>query len=805
MQYRKQIKLSFCNPAVFLLAVLVVLLGAACNTPQKVSQGTPFVFKTNIIIEEKIPNDKKADLIAKLTNQLDDSLHPKIITPLSLYNDFQKSSTPVFDSVNITRSKAFMSALLNASGFYSPVIRDTFTIDSSKRMVTSFTRRHWPQLPFYREQQFRVTVTFRVKTGKELKLDSVGFALTTPELQTLTQQKKNESLLLKGKPYSRESLSAELDRLVELFRNNGYYRFSKEDLYIEQDTVIAGLIDPLLDPFEQAKLLEELKVRKDNPTINVVVKQRVPRDSTHLKKFYIGEVTVYPDQPIVEDTVEIVKKDTTKINDITFITQTDKFKLPFINNNVYLRPGRLYRQSNYYRTLNRFNQLSAWQQSNIDIFNSDKADSLVDVVMHMYPAQKQSLNATLEASRNTNDIITASNLFGVGVILGLRNRNAFKQSVQTTTDLRTGVELGANFIQTTQASISHTLYFPRLIDYPFALRENRVKTAQTIVNANAAYTDRRDFFKLRSINGSFGWQIVKVNPAKKNTHTFIYRPLNVEYTLLDKTDSLQKLLDTVPSLRLAFKTGLVISQEFVYSSVRLKGNKTNFLRASIEESGALTGLITSLDKGPLFRFVKMDLEYRHTIDYPKTQLAMRLYGGVGFAYGRDGNTYEQTLPFYKAYWAGGPNSMRAWQVRQLGLGSSKLYDDPRYKDYDRFGDVQLEGNMEYRFPLGTLFTIKIKGAVFTDVGNIWNRHVDTTASPDIVALEKGSDFKFNRFYKEFAVGAGTGLRLDFSYFLIRFDWAYRIKDPQRVENDNKWFYGLTLGSGQFQLGIGYPF
>src|SRR5258708_15255039 len=100
---------------------------------------------------------------------------------------------------------------------------------------------------------------------------------------------------------------------------------------------------------------------------------------------------------------------------------------------------------------------------------------------------------------------------------------------------------------------------------------------------------------------------------------------------------------------------------------------------------------------------------------------MRAYAGAGFAYGRDGNGYEQTLPFYKAYFAGGPNSMRGWQVRQLGLGSSKYYDTTTSTFTDRFGDVQLEGNIEYRFPLATIFGIKIKSAIYTDVGNIWNR------------------------------------------------------------------------------------
>jgi outer membrane protein assembly factor BamA len=215
----------------------------------------------------------------------------------------------------------------------------------------------------------------------------------------------------------------------------------------------------------------------------------------------------------------------------------------------------------------------------------------------------------------------------------------------------------------------------------------------------------------------------------------------------------------------------------------------------------MLGFIQELDKGDLWRFIKGEVEFSHHIDFKRTELAMRAYAGGGIAYGKAGNGYEETLPFYKAFFAGGPNSMRGWQIRQLGLGSSTFYTT-QPKQLDRFGDIQLEGNIEYRFPLATIFTVKIKSALFADAGNIWNRQLTDTANPK---RDVGSDFQLNRFYKEFAVDAGTGLRLDFDYFLIRFDWAYKLRDPQRLENADKWFYKMRLSDGQFQLGINYPF
>ena len=787
MLYRRQVTASFVNPIFVLTTVLLTTL-FSCTVPRKYQEGKPFVFSTTIRVEGNIPNSEKQDLTLKLSNQLDDSIRTQVVNIAGVYK--RVMSPPVFDTANLRRSLGFMVALLNSSGYYAPVIKDTFRIKEVRGKKLKFKHWHFIKVPY---AESRVYIDFRVWPGKQLKFDSIGYDLHTPALQALALQSRGQSLLHKGKPYSKQVLSAELDRLVQLFSNNGYYYFAKEDLVVVRDTVVAALIDPNLDPFEQAALLEQLKKKREHPTINVMIEQRPIKDSNRIKKYYIGHVTVYPDLPILllEDTVTVNRIDTSTAKNFTIISRSDKFKPGIIANNIYLRPTRLYRQSNSNRTINRFNQMGAWQQASLNFTPSASSDSVLDVALRLYPAKKQNLNTDLEASRNTGDIVAVGNLFGVGLNLGLRNRNTFKQSVLTTTNLRGGVELGNDFIQTTQASISHTISFPRLIA-PFPVsRERRLDSLRSVFNFNAAYTDRRQFFTTRSFNTSWGYQWSRGN------RSFLLNPLNIEYTNLNATDSFQKYLDSIPSLKLAFKSGLVIGQQFVYSSARTHGIHTDYLRISGEESGALLGFIKSLDEGELWRYIKGDIDYRHHLDFKRTQLAFHAYGGWGLAYGREGDGKEQTLPFYKAFFAGGPNSMRGWQVRQLGLGSSTFYSQQGSKVADRFGDIQLEGNVEYRFPLGTVFGVKLKSALYVDAGNIWNR--------DTAVVGKGSEFRFDRFYKEIAVDAGTGLRLDFDYFIIRFDWAYKLRDPQRLQYPDRWFYDMRLSDGQFQLGIGYPF
>ncbi len=777
---RRQFSVSF-----LLVTVSFLLFFFSCTVPKKYPHGRSFVFAVNIKVEGNLLPVDKQDLTTRLSNQLDDSLRVQEVSIAGIYN--RVMTPPVFDTTNLRRSIGFMVALLNASGYYTPVIKDTIRRDTIR------FHRHPDR------NEYRVMVDFHVWPGKQTKLDSVGYALTTPALEALALQYRNQSLLRKGKPYSKQTLSDELDRLVVLYRNHGYYKFSKENLYIERDTVLAGLLDPTLDPFQQVALLDELKRRREHPTISVVVKQRPVTDSTSLIQYSIGHVTIYPDLSVIpEDTVVVSNIDTSSAHGFTIISHSDKFKPDVLTHNVYLRPGDQYQLLNYARTYNRFNQMGAWQQTNITLDPSETDDSVLDANVKLYPKKKFTISTDLEASRNTNDIITTGSLFGTAVNLGLHNHNAYRESVQTSTNLRFGVELGDDFIESTDFSVSHSIEFPKVLGPPFIRsfwKPKRRDSVRTVLNANASYTDRYQFFTVKSINGSFGYEWNKGNKS------FLWRPFNIEYTDLNKTDSFQRYLDTNPSLNLAFRSGLVMSQQFVYNSVKKHGNRTNYFTLSAESSGALLGLIKSLDSGALWRFVRANIDYRHHIDFRTTQLAFHAMAGAGLAYGKrlaDGET--ETLPFYKAFFAGGPNSMRGWQIRELGLGSAHYYDTAQGGILDRFGDIQLEGNVEFRFPLGSVFGVKLLSAVYVDAGNIWDRHpIDTTVA------QKGSDFEIDRFYKEFAVDAGTGLRLNFDWFIIRLDYAYKLKDPERLEYSDRWFYDMNLFKGQFQLGIGYPF
>jgi len=784
-------KVSFFNSYHFSLCTgLLLLLFSSCITvvsKKQYQKDKPFVFKTKISVSGNIKPAEKAELISKLENQLDDSLKTRVISYAAVYNTLMKP--PRFDTVNVARSRFFMTDLLNSLGYFYPIITDTFTVDTVKK------------------HQYRVTVNFQVKLGIQTQIDSVGYDLLTPELQALALRSRGRAIINKGDPYSLQLISDERDRLLQIFHNNGFYKVTGDDIFVERDTVIAALIDPTLDPFEQIALLDSLRKKKDKPTITLVFKQRDAEDTTHLKRFRIGTVKVYPDQFFIQDSSAANPVDSTIVPGykFKFFTTSNRFKLPYLAKNIFLIPesDSLYRERNYFRTVNTFNRLGAWQS--VDVTLKERYDSvpLLDAEIRLYPAPKLNLKVDLEVSRNIADYLTSTQFFGLGVNFSLTNRNAYRQAIQTSTNARFGIELGSNFIQTLQTNLSHSVFFPQHIKPSWIKFKNESDwiNQRTIVNINGSYTIRRDIYNVGSINTSWGYEWSR---RKKRNSLISYQvtPLNMEFTRLLGKDSLDQLMKDIPSLKYAFNDGFVIGQIGAVNTSWNKKNRFTSFRVRLEQSGAGLGLIKSIDEDNLFRFVKTELEIKNFINYKYSGWAFRGFAGYGYVYGQKDGQPEYKLPFFKAYFAGGPYSMRAWRVRQLGPGSAIIYDTTNNESNDRFGNMQLEGNVEYRFNLTTVAGIKVKSALFVDVGNIWGiEFTDATATEKIPE----ASFKFSRLYKDIALGGGMSLRFDFDFFLIRLDWAYKLKNPRWAEFNDGWFYDLSLFGGQFQLGIGYPF
>ena len=254
-------------------------------------------------------------------------------------------------------------------------------------------------------------------------------------------------------------IAVEFDRLTELYRNNGYYRFGRDQLVGLWDTLDVSLLQATLDPFEQLEILQKLRERRENPTANLEIRLR-NIDSARLTKFYIGNVTVYPDYGF--DTTGL-KRQVKVVDGVTVIQYLNKFKAKIFPRNIYLPRDSLYRQRRYVRTINRFNTLGTWRMVSIDPL--PRKDTL-DFAIRLTPAKKYSFNTNIEGSVNQSAV--SGNLFGIGLNVGLQNRNFAKTATIANSNLRYGVELGGRketgkIVQTQQISFSHNIYFPHLI------------------------------------------------------------------------------------------------------------------------------------------------------------------------------------------------------------------------------------------------------------------------------------------------------------------------------------------------------
>lgn len=781
--------LSFCC-----ISVLLVMT-SSCSVLKFVSvkdypANKPFVYENKITLSGNVTKDEKNRLTENLDNYWDDSLKARTVQQFAVI--YKTKNPAVFDSANIGRTINFMNAYLNSQGYYYALFSDSVKIDTVK-------------------DQLRTSIHMFIDIGKNITIDSVSYSLGDTVLQKITDSVSNHTFLKKGSPYTKESISNELDRLVGTYRENGYYKFTREDIYALVDSMDTRLLQLTLDPFKQAQIIADAaRRRKENPTWDVNVLKRPTFDSSKLYQYHIGRVYYYPETSLSDEIDSLPgHKGFLELHrrNLTMRYKKGLFNYRVLREHTYLRNGDLYKESDYFKTVNTLGQIGAWQQVDGKAIVRDK-DTL-DMHFFLVPAIKYNYGIDLEGSRNTADV-GLGNLWGITTNLSLSNRNVWKGAIQSLTNFRTGVELNlltsstSSLVQTFLINASQTYVFPKLIQ-PFknwrAL--NRLDNKRTLFNINGSYVDRRDFYVLRSLVTSWGYE------WKKNNNVWLYKPLSLELYAIDTLDGLRQLFLQNPLFRTSFQSGKVLSQNLTLlrNYIDAKNpDKSHYLRLAVEEAGGLFGLIGSL-KDDIYRYIRLEAEYRLSVKVRKTEFAYRVFGGFGYNYGDD-PTRDRTLPFFKQFYAGGPYSMRAWGLRQLGMGSSFLSDTisavNAYRD--RFGDMQLEANFEYRFPLATVAGIKIASALFTDIGNVWNVKYD--------ANEPNASFAFKNLVKDLAIGVGTGVRIDFSYFLVRLDFAYKLKDPARLYNNGwadkfQWFEnrfnGLKVNNYAFQLGIGLPF
>lgn len=613
----------------------------------------------------------------------------------------------------------------------------------------------------------------------------------TLESDTLPMYKEIEKLLLetalkKGDRFDLDLLKTERIRLNNGLKQKGFYNSQEDLLIFEADT----------NQYKNRKFDLFLRLKKEVPS-----RASIP--------YTIDSITVYPNYTIEGDTLPLTKENVTQVDSIDFVQNELYFKPELLESYLLFNEGDLYDANTSKQTSNRLSALGSYKYVNIqytelDTTATDGNGGSLAADIYLAPLTKRSIRAELQAVSRSNGYT------GPGILLSHTNRNVFNggETFSVSADFSYELQLSNsnNNLSSIAGGLSADLIIPRSI--PFSPSRFKYAVPKTKISLGVDFLQRSDLFTLSSVNSSFGYT------WKENQYVYhTLDPISINYSRLSNvTDEFQEILDDNEYLSQSFEqrfiAGLLYS--FTYDEVsNLSKEKPIYFSTNFDLAGNALSLFSggsnTIFGSEYAQYAKVDADLRLYLRWKKERtLVSRIYAGWGIPYGN-----SSTLPFVKQFYSGGPYSVRAFDIRSIGPGS--FYPDTEDDStdyYDQSGNLKLEANVEYRFPLFSY----LKGAFFVDAGNVWltgdysSLVDDESTSSSSVSLF--TDGKFEKdWLNEVAAGVGFGLRLDIQSFVIRLDLASPLRIPYLDENE-RWnvpFFGNADNNMTLNFAIGYPF
>jgi outer membrane protein assembly factor BamA len=600
-------------------------------------------------------------------------------------------------------------------------------------------------------------------------------------------------LIQRGKPYDVDILQAERTRFERYVRNHGFYGFSADYISFRVDSTLGS---------RQVNLYYEVRglMKIDNY-------KRITYAAHNIYK--VNNVYIYPDF-VPRDVLEggdayVNSLDTIFYGGYYFVTTQEKplLKYDLILQSLYVKPGANYDLTNTEQTQSHLMSLKAYRLVNIFFSEveapaeSQNPEMLLDCHIQLTLLSQQSFNVELEGTNSAgnfggalNFVYQHKNLFHGAEQFNMKLKTAFEAVNQNNKEIRGSQEYG----------LETSLRLPKFL-LPVLKKEAFVKNYNPTTTIMAAFNyQNMPSYERRMASATFGY-----NWAGRNYKTHIVNPVQLNIVDLISIDSaFAEDIKNSSYLAYSYRDVLILggNYSFIFNNQKIQKSRDYiFLRVNADAAGNLLYGISKLAGSkqklgsyyvfgqPFAQFIRADVDVRYNVILNDvSSVVYRGFVGVGFPYGN-----SKAIPFEKQYFGGGANGIRAWQVRTLGPGSYVPAGD---EFLNQTADIKIEANAEYRFKL---FWI-LEGAVFFDGGNIWTFYEDE-ARP-------GAQFKFNSFYKDFAIGTGTGLRFDFSFVTGRLDLGMKLRDPS-ITDASKWIFMSReynfKNDFTFVFGIGYPF
>ena len=625
----------------------------------------------------------------------------------------------------------------------------------------------------------KVRVTYTINEGLPYIIDSLILKADNTALHALINAFEDQSLLRKGDRYDQIKLSDENTRIENLLKDNGYFDFHRRYISFEIDTT------------------------KGNHKIAIRTVISDPGEDKRHRVFKIDSIIFTTDANVKNLSEE---RDNFSYNGITYNYYKDIYSFRVMDRRIFLRPGNLYSKSNTFETQRQLTNMNIFRFVNV---NYDTTGGRFVANVFASPRKRQQFTSEL-------GVIVTYGYPGPFLDVGYVVRNVFHGLENLQFNIRGGIEgvpSATDFtkiLATTDAGFNVSLTFPQFLIPGGQVVKNKYGrfNPKTRISSGFNLSDRPEYNR-RGLVASidYSWS----NDQKRNYTIYLadVKFINTDFkdsTFLARLEELQREGNNlINSFLPSFVSSTIFSAAYNFGEYGVKNNSGSFLRFGLESGGTLLNLIGAdfLTNRNLehYKYLRADIDFRKRTNISSsTVIAYRFNLGGAYAYSK-----ERVLPYEKYFFSGGATSIRAWRPRRLGPGSFTPVGNDGNVSYnlEQPGEILFETSVEIRKDISKI----LEGALFVDAGNTWViRNSDNRKS-----LGGG----LNDFYSEIAVGAGAGIRFDFTFFLFRLDAAFKIYDPARQKGNrfvlSNEFFNDPVNAAQgnefplINFAIGYPF
>ncbi len=809
MNHESNIKNTFLGNCCLLLCILWL---SSCGTTKYLQEDQTFLKESNV----KIISKEKSKSFKALENDLLGRVRQKPNTTFlginrrwfyyrkqkkgKLDEEVKSGKRTIYEEPSIFQSDIAeettisMKNYLKESGYFHP----TVTYKDKVIKQQSYT-------------------TYLVDPGRLFTVNSIQFISPDTSIQQILKKISPETFLKKGVAVSNKIYEAEKSRITNVLRNVGYREFH------------VGYIDQMKT--------DTINIRRGASTneLDIAISVFNPQDGSNHKVYTINKLSVYP--YYVPDMEKELLRDTL-IKGIHFYTQDGTFpiKPETLLKRIHLQKGAIYSQENFSKTVRNLGSLGIFKFANVTDKISQDSSNLIDFNIYLPANKKVVLGADVEISFSEAPA-TSGTFLGGGLSFSYRNRNLLRGSEDLLFNLGIGGEFGIRSSTSQAGQLFRTfdvnpqleLNIPKFTDplsfvkllnnlsiFSDPFYESLLENATTRIIFGVNWSQRQDFWGFFSGDLSLGYNIQNSPNRRYSVSQF-----GINFFNPNVGKSGQIIFDNNPFLERSFNnkqlfTGLLFRDFGMIFNGRNNLKKRSWkFELTFELSGAEIFLFNelynqfqsgenttfSLFNLDFSKFAKLDVDasfYKHLSK--NHTLAFRLNIGAASAF-----SSTQDVPYVKQFFAGGPNSLRGWRIRELGPGSYQdpitfpLYNENSTPFYQT-GDLRLLFSAEYRFNMFKLYSLDLEGALFVDGGNVWTINEDLNRPGAHISTD---------FLNQVALSTGFGFRMDFDYFKLVLDLGYKIRNPYTNPEGSYWAYQrwkeLKLRGFNYNLSVGYPF